>query len=379
MQGSYRTADGKAQIDWELKDTDNGPEFSACGEMGGSSGQCLDAIAAAYPDDPIVQRMCDVWRLYHLNGMNAGVPSQEAAIAAWKADGNQYDYNQAVMMLTACGKLVVPVPAGCHCTGDFDQELRIVPSRDHSCVCGKVRTSAVHLSETTQNLSGESDFCDCGKKFSRSSKVYDRVVHISADSDGTYPGVLAYRYGTRWVYGVIPDDVLNEILSWQNFPPHRPLHRDTADLFLARHGLRLRVTLSDSKTPAWNPEHEGHHYRVTLSRPAIKQTGDLARDVAATLRRKDSGASATASRLTFDFWGSLNDADNNRDPGAYQVLDSLASEATCPDTFRDFCSEFGYDEDSYKARQTYTRLKRFSDRVRAFFTDAKLIELVEIQ
>ena len=250
MNGSYRTADGKAQIEWSLEDKAAGPEFSASGSFQGSVGQCLEEIAAAYPDDHQLQRIVAVWRLYHLNGMKTGLPAQEAAISAWIAAGN--------------------------------------------------------------------------------------------------------RYGTRWIYSPIPAEVLDEIKSWQGLPAHAPLHEDQAEEFLRSNGLTLRCTLSDSKTPAWNDDHAGHHYRVTISR-------------------------ARAGRLTFDFWDSVANADAGRSPTAYDVLAAISSDAYTPDTFADFCSEYGYDSDSITAKQTFTRASRFAARLRAFFSADELEQLSAIQ
>ena len=43
------------------------------------------------------------WKLYHLNGMHAGTEEQEAAIEAWKAQGNRYEYGKACEHLKSIG------------------------------------------------------------------------------------------------------------------------------------------------------------------------------------------------------------------------------------------------------------------------------------
>ena len=40
-----------------------------------------------------------LWKKYHLNGMHAGTPEQEAAIKEWETAGNRYDYKAACEML----------------------------------------------------------------------------------------------------------------------------------------------------------------------------------------------------------------------------------------------------------------------------------------
>jgi hypothetical protein len=129
-----------------------------------------------------------------------------------------------------------------------------------------------------------------------------------------------------------------------------------ADAFLAKHGIKFRATLSDSKSPAWKADGEksGHHYRVTLSKPG--------------------------ARITFDFWGSIADAEKGEtDVSAYDVLACISGDVNCPDTFKDFCAEYGYEDDSIKALQTFRRCSSFAKRLRAFFTESEIQQLQEIQ
>ena len=127
-----------------------------------------------------------------------------------------------------------------------------------------------------------------------------------------------------------------------------------AEQFLTSNEIKFRATLSDTKAPAWgdNGKH-GHHYRVTLSKPA--------------------------ARLTFDFWGSIADAEKGiQTVSAYSVLACISGGAYTPETFADFCGEYGYESDSIKALQTFRRCSAFAKRLRAFFTEAELEQLQEI-
>lgn len=142
-----------------------------------------------------------------------------------------------------------------------------------------------------------------------------------------------------------------------------------AEHFLSSNGIKFRATLSDSKTPAWsdNGKH-GHHYRVTLSKPQAPQTGE----------RLCSAPCST--RLTFDFWGSIADAEKGiQTVRPYDVLSCISSDVYTPATFADWCSEYGDSEDSIKALQMFRRCSAFAKRLRAFFTEAELEQLNEIQ
>lgn len=182
--------------------------------------------------------------------------------------------------------------------------------------------------------------------------------------------------------------------------------------FLARFGIKCRITLSNTKPAPDNfGNGERNHYRVTLSHTKACYEGQ-------------GRSPAYASRLVFDFFGSIAavqcthcqgigkikdldqkpqtvwERDNgnmnkprkvtcttckgtgkNRDPkhpSAYDILTCVNSDSSCPDTFADFCSEYGYDTDSIKAEQTFKRASGFAKRIRAFFTAAELESLSEI-
>ncbi len=80
---------------------------------------------------------------------------------------------------------------------------------------------------------------------------------------------------------------------------------------------------------------------------------------------------------SFTFGSSINDTKNNIIPSEYDVLACLTKYD--PGTFADFCSEYGYDEDSRKAEKTYKSVKDEWLNVCALFSDEELSELQEIQ
>ena len=79
----------RAFITWSLVDG----KFSASGEVWNASGsdiihggQCIDSIAAEFPESAQAQAINKVWAKWHLNDMRAGTPRQEAAIAGFKPE-----------------------------------------------------------------------------------------------------------------------------------------------------------------------------------------------------------------------------------------------------------------------------------------------------
>lgn len=335
VKGSYRTADGKAQIGFEIEDKrqdkNGGPEFSACGEFDNSSGQCLEAIAKAYPEDATIQQIVEVWRKHHLNGMKSGTPEQLLEIEQARKTAESYARNQ-------------PKAASYF----YDDEMT-EPNWHSLC----------HLFGFDSYYAWECDILKQAKLYEVS--LADRIRTGEITATGGFPaevvsGERGYQFGERWLYAPIPGEVLKQIESWASLPAIKPLHQDTARQWLKDNGLKLRVTLSDSKSAPWEPS--GHHYRVTLSR---------------------SGTSGSRGRLTFDFWGSQADAEEGKEPDAYSVLACIGSDAHTPRTFDEFCREYGGDADSIKAKQTFTRADRFACRLRSFLRGNEIETLSTIR
>lgn len=253
ITGSYKTPDGKAQIDFGITYRNGYAEFTASGHYDGSTGQCIDSITKAYPDNEMVR-----------------------SLANW------------------------------HCAHHLE---RVKPE-----FVEKVKRAAEHF-------------------------------------------------------------------------PFTSFYDTQAENFLTSNGLKFRATLSDSKTPAWSDDgRHGHHYRVTLSKG--RHCSRCGTAWAAGLREcgncglfdnRDGGVVRPA-RLTFDFWGSIKDAEDGATTvKPYDVLACISGDAYCPDTFKDFCGEYGYDQDSIKALQTFRQCSAFAKRLLAFFTDAELEQLSNIR
>lgn len=131
-----------------------------------------------------------------------------------------------------------------------------------------------------------------------------------------------------------------------------------ATKFLADHNLAFRAAYQGDKCPMWCDGgcRHGDRYRVTLRR-----MGDARRSV------------------SFDFWNSLNDMQSGKAPSAYDVLACISSDYYTPETLADFCSEYGYDEDSRKAEQTFKASDKHARKLRAFFSKAEAEALSEIR
>lgn len=134
-------------------------------------------------------------------------------------------------------------------------------------------------------------------------------------------------------------------------------YQKQAQDFLDRFGIKFRATLSDSKVAPWHDkyDHERHHFRICLSK---KGGGRIVFDFFESKAHSDSGSLATTP---------------------YSVLACISGDAYCPEDFKEFCDEYGYESDSIKALQMFRRCSAFGRRLRNFFTAKELEELSEIR
>ena len=65
-------------------------------------------------------------------------------------------------------------------------------------------------------------------------------------------------------------------------------------------------------------------------------------------------------------------------PSDYTILATMAMESQCPDTFEDFCSDYGYDLDSITARDIFLKSLKIASDIKRLFNDEELDLLREI-
>lgn len=134
--------------------------------------------------------------------------------------------------------------------------------------------------------------------------------------------------------------------------------------FCVKFGIKVKIRKSEyQSSPLWCKEGEKHgiKYDVAISREGKKD-------------------------FKFNFWDSIANAEGLRDsygrsrekylPSEYSVLACLT--VYDPETFEDFCSEYGYSEDSIKALETFNAVDKEWHAVNRMFSDC-LEELREIR
>lgn len=130
--------------------------------------------------------------------------------------------------------------------------------------------------------------------------------------------------------------------------------------FLADTKTTLEVQKAiPQKSPIWAKDGKhGIHYSVTLKN--------------------------ARHSFTFDFWGSIADAEKVRHgiwrdtkPTAYNILTAI--NFPVEGTFEDFAVDFGYSADSIQALKAYEASKEQWQNVKKLFTPAELEKLAKIQ
>lgn len=127
-----------------------------------------------------------------------------------------------------------------------------------------------------------------------------------------------------------------------------------ANEFLNSNSMIMKVAFQGKKAPSCGDGDKAQHYRVT-----IRRIGGLS--------------------ISFDFFGSIHDASIGKAPSAYDVLACISGDIHCPDTFADFCAEYGYNEDSRKDEALFRLALVFVRKMRGFFTPNEIEALGEIR
>ena len=123
--------------------------------------------------------------------------------------------------------------------------------------------------------------------------------------------------------------------------------------FLARFNLKMTIKEGDGHAPPWSKAAvDGTHYRVKIARTNTKFNGSI----------------------SFDFWGSVHDAETGRTPTAYDVLACISSDVYMPTTPDEVAEEIGPMPPSQAIAAA-----RFARRLQTMFTDTEQKALAEIQ
>jgi hypothetical protein len=202
--------------------------------------------------------------------------------------------------------------------------------------------------------------------------------------DDGKPALSVIRHARKWSAHSMNKRMMEEVEMPQvkTEAPGLDRYRAQAAAFLKRFDLEVLIAYKgDLKCPPWSPETpglqgckrcgavHGDMYRVTIRR-AGTAVSPLVKTEATTPKRKHA--------VTFDFWGSLQDKQQNRRIIDFDVLATVASEASCPTEVTEVLDEFGMNRDSIRDYRKAVGIARFAARLQAFFTPEEITVLGEI-
>ena len=184
-----------------LEDTPQGPRFSVSGTTAkGSYGRGREELAAKYPDNPLVQRIIELWRVYRLNAQHADCAHQRAL--GWPEKGKtpitQITYYLRPSALAAQSKL-----------------------RDKALACLEAGETAQFTpkEENLVKLAWErtiSDGTNPGPEYQENKRITKTLAWLRPEEHPE--GLLnrpcpecGYKYGSAWLYLPIPENTLAEI------------------------------------------------------------------------------------------------------------------------------------------------------------------------
>jgi hypothetical protein len=130
--------------------------------------------------------------------------------------------------------------------------------------------------------------------------------------------------------------------------------------FIAENNISMTVKRADSNPNMPDAGYGSFHYKCTLTRT-------FETDTLYTNRKTGESKPRTyTNRYTLPF---TTGSGWTREPSTADVLDCLASDSASIEnarSFEDWCSEFGYDEDSRKAEKMFKACERQAHKLKAF-------------
>lgn len=340
----------EAVLTWELSEAEPGkPKFSAQGEVWNhlktdivSGGQCVDTLAKLFPHDKLAQRICETWSQYHMNDTKAGTPEQEAALEAGLAE--------------------------------YADGLRNDPEKDRLFYSdGSPNWHAIAARD------GKGSYYDISCAILEKAGLLDVPVTDtvrSAALGGLPEGATTYRYGSRWLYSSIPAEVIALIKRGFQDAEGEPLAADPAEAgeperdLIAEAGLTIKaefIPFSQSRNK--KEKHPSLNWRVTVQcKGRDVLTCDYSQGSAhcPAYKRKDFGNQKSEAirrecetgRRVKNIMASIGHFIQDKEPlqpTIREVLHSLLLDSAAINSggFKEWCSEYGYETDSVKARAVY--------------------------
>ncbi len=278
---------------WELTKDNN---FSASGEYHNpagtdfsSGGQIIDQIAADFPDNEQIQQIHTIHARYHLNDMKAGSPAQEKAIREIIEPKYQEEVeyvrhwnNNYYATVSGVKKRLEKSRYNVHQSIDylFDQLVerirtlyssKPVPDSGRLFFIGSKGVELVSMGLNERRISVRLLDIDMErlKKGPLNTPdhfgfVVEHLKHIGLHRDASYlyKG-KAYKYGTTWLTEELPQEVIEEINSWEEIPA--PDDMTPIEAFASTLNIDIVHKGVVPAPEAWGTDQNVNHYGVEIN------------------------------------------------------------------------------------------------------------------
>lgn len=148
-------------------------------------------------------------------------------------------------------------------------------------------------------------------------------------------------------------------------------YKKQAEEFLSKFGIKFEYENLGVEISRLDPKRRNYKYIASFIRPGKQVEFEFHGSIA------DWEAAEIGVRTKGSFGYYLKTDKGKRVLHAYDVLTCLTKDN--PGTFSDFCSEWGYEEDSRKAFSTYEDVCEEWKKVSSFFSASEIEEMKEIQ
>lgn len=378
---SFTDAEGsKVMIELSI---DNG-KLSICGNMKNSGGQIVDQIKPANDGQ---RKLKNLWNQYHLNDMQAGTPSQMGIT-------NGLSYESALKALI------------CYTGGENGEWIGEEKQKEQIELWDKFNKVTHNLGYTDllpilnlKNLASLATLAAASGKSLKNEIEYFLFGETSLYDKHPETG-KPYRYGTAWLKMSLPEgiiDTIEEIIEEINGETFEgsPYEKQAND-FLKSINAEMKAVFINHDKHFDDDKESRDIYHISFTR---KDKYPLKLTFGQSL--KDSGfyytkgvqkididrawvndsKSTLVSKLKRKDWDYLHNGKSDKihypiAPSAYDVLACITKND--PGDFEDFCSNFGYETDSRKAKKVFKRVKEEWKKVKGFFSIPELEQLNEI-
>lgn len=202
-----------------------------------------------------------------------------------------------------------------------------------------------HLNDLKAGTAKQQAFVDEWRKANK----YDYTAICEALKGAGLYEDNGYKYGHEWLVEPLPEEIITEItdiFGKYNSLEHVDKQTDTAEF----KQFKVKATYKGDKAASWSEDNYNNHL-VTVTNTENKQ------------------------RCTFEYWASQARPEIKTERDVLSAFECFMNDVVSgKNSFEEFCSEFGYDEDSRSAEKTWKACKKSAEKLEKIY-DGDVYEL----